>query len=90
MNPVRALELFLLRVLGFGVVAGYLLSLFQPPTSPSLLRTRPYACAIVLSLVVQVLDYRFIYPKFRDPLRKLPTVPGVSWSFASVLRETHS
>lgn len=85
MNPVRAFQLFLLRVLGFGAIAGYLLSLFQPPTSPALLRARPYACSVALSFVVQFLYYGIIYPKLLDPLRALPTVSGVNRPFRPVV-----
>lgn len=78
MNPIRAFELFLLRVFGFGAIFGYLLSLFQPPNLPAIVQDRPYACSIAVSLFINLLDTLVLYPKFRDPLRNAPTIPGVS------------
>lgn len=72
MNPLRAFELWLLRVLGLGAILGYLLSLFQPPNLPATLQSRPYLCSIGVSLCVNLLDTLILYPKFRDPLRNLP------------------
>lgn len=78
MNPVRAFELFLLRVFGLGAILGYLLSLFQPPNLPTIVQDRPYVSSIVLSIFVNLLDTLILYPKFRDPLRNVPSVQGVS------------
>lgn len=78
MNPARALELFLLRLLAFGGVLGYLLSVFQPSIAPELVRSRPYASSIVVSFVALIIDKFIIYPRFRDPLRNVPTITGVS------------
>lgn len=78
MNPARQLELFLLRALGLGAVVGYFLSALRLPNLPLIIQNRPYACSISLSLFVNLLDSLYLYPKFRDPLRNLPTLQGVS------------
>lgn len=78
MNPLRAFELWLLRVLGLGAILGYLLSLFQPPNLPVTLQSRPYLCSIGVSLFINLLDTFILYPNFRDPLRNVPKIEGVS------------
>lgn len=78
MNPARALELFLLKLLAYGGVLGYLLSVFRPPIAPQLVLDRPYASSIAVSFVALFVDKFIIYPRFRDPLRGIPTITGVS------------
>lgn len=80
MNPARALELFLLKLLAFGGVLGYLLSVFRPSIAPDLVLSRPYASSLAISFVALVIDKFFIYRRFRDPLRNVPTITGVSLS----------
>lgn len=79
MNPALALELFLLKVLAVGGVLGYLLSVFQPSIAPEIILSRPYASSFAVSFVALAIDKFFIYPRFRDPLRTVPTITGVSW-----------
>lgn len=74
MNPLRAFELWLLRVLGLGALLGYLLSLFQPPNLPATLQSRPYLCSVGVSLFINLLDTFILYPKFRDPLKNVPEI----------------
>lgn len=78
MNPVRAFQLFLLRVLATGAVAGYLISVLQPSILPHAIRYRPYTYALTVAFVLQGIYGRFIYPKYFHPLRDLPTIKGVS------------
>lgn len=78
MNPLRAFELWLLRVFGLGALLGYLLSLFQPQNIPATVQSRPYLCSIGVSLFINLLDTLILYPKFRDPLRNVPQIEGVS------------
>lgn len=78
MNPVRAFQLFLLRVLAVGAVAGYLVSLLQPSKLPLSVRRQPYAYSIAASFVLQLIYSNVIYPRYFWPLRDLPTVSGVS------------
>lgn len=78
MDPVRTFELFLLRVVGLGATFGYVVSVFKPLYLPKLVQDRPYTIFIGLSLLINLLNSLVIYPKFRDPLRNLPTIPGVS------------
>ncbi|KAG8167089.1 hypothetical protein KVR01_002778 [Diaporthe batatas] len=76
MNPGRALELFLLKVLALGGLLGYLLSVFRPAIAPNLLLNRPYASSLTLSFIAQLIDKFILYPRFRDPLRNVPTISG--------------
>ncbi|KAJ4390859.1 hypothetical protein N0V93_004458 [Gnomoniopsis smithogilvyi] len=76
MNPLRVFELWLLRVLGLGAILGYLVSLFQPPNLPAIVQSRPYLCSIGVSVFINLLDTWILYPKFRDPLRNVPTIIG--------------
>lgn len=78
MNPARALELLLLKILALGGVLGYLLSVFRPPIAPDIVLDRPYASSLAISFVVLAIDKLIIYPRFRDPLRTVPTITGVS------------
>lgn len=78
MNPLRAFELWLLRVLGLGGILGYLISVFQPPNLPASIQARPYLCSIGVSIFINILDTLILYPKFRDPLRNVPQIKGVS------------
>lgn len=85
MNPVRSIQLFLLRALATGAVAGYLISVLQPSRLPQTIRHRPYTYALTASFIVQLLYTRVIYPKYFYPLRDLPTFKGVSLPNLSLL-----
>lgn len=78
MDPGLLIQLFLLKVLGFGAVAGYLLSVLQPSRLPQAIQSRPYAFSIAAALVLQTLYDRVVFPRFISPLRHVPTVKGVS------------
>lgn len=86
MDPTQMLQLFLLRVLGFGALAGYLLSVLQPSFVPQAIRSRPYAYAIGASILLQLIYSRVIYPTFVSPLRHLPTIKGVSIIIHNLVR----
>lgn len=77
MDIAKAMQFAVVRGVGFGLVGGYLLATFQPSNTPTILKDHPYIFSVIVTLGVLLVDNLYIYPKFRSPLRHLPTIKGV-------------
>lgn len=77
MDLAKAMQSAIVRGVGFGLASGYLLATFQPTGLPVFLQHHPYLVSITISLAVLFIDTLYVYPKYRSPLRHLPSIKGV-------------